>query len=98
MSRASGLTSSTARSDGPCVSSASIRAMYFSHSERELSCFDSIRFCRSAMLASSSSNGGMLTGVGAGEAGAGSGRIAAGARAAAPPIAPRRSRDRRSSG
>ena len=98
MSRASGLTSSTARSDGPCVSSASIRAMYFSHSERELSCFDAIRFWRSAMLASSSSNGGMLKGAGAGEAGAGSGRIAAGARAAAPPIAPRRRRDRRSSG
>src|ERR1700730_3939214 len=54
---ASGLTSRTDRNSGPRRSSASIRARYFAVSERALSAPDSIFFCRSAKVASSSSKG-----------------------------------------
>ena len=56
-SRASGLISITLRSAGPARSIASMRARYFSTSDRDVSWPDCIRCCRSAIVASSRSNG-----------------------------------------
>ena len=83
---ASGSSSSTARSSGPLRSSASTRAAYFATSVEAESAPDAMRFCRSAIVASSSSKGET---EGAGGAGAASPRAASGrAAAAAPPRAP----------
>ena len=56
MASASGFVSITLCSEGPCRSIASIRARYLSTSDRAVSRPDSIRRCRSAMVASSRSN------------------------------------------
>jgi hypothetical protein len=83
---ASGSSSSTARSSGPRRSSASMRAEYFATSVRAESAPDAMRFCRSAIVASSRSKAGTEDpgGAGAADSRAPSGRAAAAALPRAP--------------
>src|SRR5580692_7874817 len=62
MARASGLTSMTPLSVGPCLSISSIRARYFSVIERAVNFPEAIPACRSAVVISSNSNG-LISGV-----------------------------------
>src|SRR5258708_3723811 len=56
MDSASGLSSMTALSAGPCLSTSSIRAEYFSTSERAVNLLDFMPSCNSEIVISSSSN------------------------------------------
>ena len=95
IARASGFVSSTACSAGPCRSSASMRARYFSVSERAVSCPDAIRFWRSAIESSASSKSAAAAVSGDGGCGEAARAVPRGSVRAAAPAAPYRKSARR---